>query len=78
MSEPVPDIEKMTKQERWELIQRLWNSLGDDAVELSPTQSAELDRRSADLDRDLAADRPLGAAWSDVLGRLRADRGERS
>jgi putative addiction module component (TIGR02574 family) len=73
MSDPRIDIETLTKQERWELIQRLWTSLGDVAVELSPAQRAELDRRSEALDRDIAAEQPLGSSWDDVRARIRGE-----
>ncbi len=34
-------------------------------------QRAELDRRSADLDRDIELGRPLGSPWEEVLRRIR-------
>lgn len=70
MSDPAIDIENLTPAERWELIERLWASLGDDATELTSGQKAELDRRLAALDDDIAQGRPLGRPWDEVRARL--------
>jgi len=70
MSTPAVDIDALTPAERWDLIERLWNSLGDAPSELTPDQAAELARRSASLDHDIEAERPLGQPWSEVKARL--------
>ena len=48
------DIDHLSPQERLELIGRLWDSLDDEDVPLTPEQEAELDRRLATADADLA------------------------
>ncbi len=56
------DIDKLSPQERLELIGRLWDSLDDEGVLLTPTQAAELDRRLEVADADLATSVP----WENV------------
>ena len=70
MSDPAIDIEGLTPAQRWDLIERLWASLGEEALELTPAQKTELDRRLASLDEDMAQDRPLGRPWQEVKARL--------
>lgn len=70
MSTPALDIDALTPAQRWDLIERLWTSLGDAPSELTQDQRDELERRSAALDADLEAGRPLGRPWSEVKGRL--------
>jgi putative addiction module component (TIGR02574 family) len=70
MSNPAIDIDSLTTAERWDLIERLWASLGDEPAELTPAQKAELDRRLTALDDDIAQGRPLGTPWADVRARL--------
>ncbi len=70
MSEPAFDIDSLSPAERWDLIERLWTSIGDDAHELTDLQRREFDRRIASLDDDIANGRPLGRPWSEVRDRL--------
>lgn len=70
MSQPAIDIEALSPSERWDLIERLWASLTDADFELSPSQKAELDKRLAAVDEDIANGRPLGRAWDEVKASL--------
>jgi putative addiction module component (TIGR02574 family) len=64
------DIDRLSPQERLELIGRLWDSLDDDDLPLTPEQEAELDRRLATADADLADSVP----WESFRAELRARR----
>jgi putative addiction module component (TIGR02574 family) len=64
------DIEHLSPQERLDLIERLWDSLDADTVPLTPAQMAELDRRLATADADLADSVP----WETVRAELMASR----
>jgi putative addiction module component (TIGR02574 family) len=57
------DIEQLTPQERIELAERLWDSLGEVDIELTPSQAAELERRRARLARE----GPQGRPWRDII-----------
>ena len=63
------DIAKLSIEERLKLLEQLWDSLSNtpDALALSDTQRAELDRRLDDLDRE----GPVGIPWNEVLARIR-------
>ena len=76
MDEPSVRIESLSKDERLDLLERLWDSLSETPAELpvTPAQQAELDRRSDALDRDLATGRALGVPWDEVMRQLRARR----
>jgi putative addiction module component (TIGR02574 family) len=76
MDEPSVRIESLSKDERLDLLERLWDSLSETPAELpvTPAQQAELDRRSDALDRDLATGRVLGVPWDEVVRQLRARR----
>ena len=67
MSEPAINVENLTPEERLRLIERLWDSLGDDDVPLTQSQRKELDRRLDEMDRGEVE----GIPWEDVLKRLR-------
>jgi len=76
MGEPPVRIESLSKDERLNLLERLWESLSATPHEVPVTQAqqAELDRRSAALDRDVAKGRALGVPWDEVVRQLRARR----
>ena len=56
MGEPSVRIESLSKDERLDLLERLWDSLSETPADVPVTraQQAELDRRSDALDRDVA------------------------
>jgi len=66
MSEPAIDIDKLSRDERLKLLEKLWDSLSDQDVPLTAGQREELDRRLDDLDRE----GPRGIPWDEVLDRL--------
>jgi len=70
MSNSAVDIDKMSPTERLDLIEKLWESLADAPLDLTPAQRSELARRSSELDDDVAAGRPLGRPWSEIKARL--------
>ena len=76
MDEPSVKIESLSRDERLDLLERLWNSLSETPAEVPVTQAqrAELDRRSDALDRDVAKARALGVPWDEVVRQLRARR----
>ncbi len=76
MDESPVKIESLSKDERLDLLERLWDSLSTtpDDVPVTQAQVAELDRRSKALDRDVAKGRALGVPWDEVVRQLRARR----
>ena len=65
------DLDTLSPEEQLELLDRLWERLGRNPGLLSLTepQLREIEARSDELDRDLAAGRPGGIPWDDVLRR---------
>jgi putative addiction module component (TIGR02574 family) len=63
------DINKLTPEERLDLIEELWDSLSPDPakIPLTNAQVKELDRRVAEMD----ADDSLGIPWEMVLAKIR-------
>ena len=63
------DINKLSPQERLELIEELWDSLSQDpsSIPLTNAQAKELDRRLDEMDKD----NTLGIPWDTVLARIR-------
>jgi putative addiction module component (TIGR02574 family) len=63
------DINKLTPQERLDLIEELWDSLCVDPgkIPLTDAQAQELDRRVAEMDQDDS----LGIPWEKVLAKIR-------
>jgi putative addiction module component (TIGR02574 family) len=63
------DIDGLTREEKLDLIERLWDSLAStqEAVPLLEWQREELDRRLDELDRD----GPVGIPAEEMLGKLR-------
>jgi len=76
MNEPAVRIESLSRDERLDLLERLWDSLSQTPadVPVTPTQEAELDRRSDALDQDAGKGRALGVPWDEVVRQLRARR----
>jgi len=67
---PALDLEQLTTEERLDLIERLWDSLGSGAstIPLTSPQRDELNRRLDDLDRE----GPTGTAWDEAVRRIRS------
>lgn len=76
MEQPSVRIEDMSKDERLELLERLWDSLSQapEDVPVTDAQRAELDHRAAELDRDVTEGRAHGVSWDEVARQLQARR----
>ena len=63
------DINRLSREERLNLIGELWDSLAptQDELPLSEAQRNELDHRLDEMDRDNA----LGIPWDQVLKQIR-------
>ena len=63
------DIDRLSLEERLQLMDKLWASLSQtpEAIPLTEPQSQELDRRLDELDRE----GPVGIPWEEVLRRIR-------
>jgi len=64
------NVAELSSHEKLELIDRLWESLGQDpeALPLTNSQREELDQR---LD-ELEAEGPTGLSWDEVVAQARA------
>jgi putative addiction module component (TIGR02574 family) len=71
MGRPSVNIKSMSPEERLALIEEIWDSLDPEDVPVTDAQRAELERRSADLDRDIELGHPLGIPWEEVLRHIR-------
>ena len=67
MGKPALDLAKLTAEEKFDLIDELWESLGDDALALPPEVDAEMDRRLDRLDRDGLTG---SISWEDVRAEM--------
>jgi putative addiction module component (TIGR02574 family) len=67
---PAIDVERLTRDEQLELLDRLWDSLGRDpeALPLTDEQTRELDRRLDELERE----GPTGLTWDEALKQIRS------
>ena len=67
------DIERLTPEERLDLLEQLWESLTPtpEVVPLTDAQCAELDRRLDELERDGS----VGMSWEDAVALCRDRRG---
>ena len=74
MAHPDIDLDGLSAEEQLELLDRLWERLGrnPELFPLTDEQRRELDARSEELDRDLAAGRPAGIPWDEVLRRIKS------
>src|SRR2546422_9054155 len=63
------DINKLSPEERLDLIEELWGSLSVDPgkIPVTDAQAKELDRRVAEMDQDDS----LGIPWDTVLAQIR-------
>lgn len=73
---PIPDIDiaSLTNADRLALIERLWDSIDEEALVLTPVQREVLDERVAQLDADREAGRPLGIPWEDIKASWKSER----
>jgi len=69
MADPALNIDDLSPDERLELLEKLWDSLGKNAetLPLTDPQREELDRRLDDLERNGGG----GIPWEEVLERIR-------
>ncbi len=69
MVTPNIDINRLSREQRLELIEELWESLAatPDEIPLSDAQRTELDRRLDEMD----SDDTLGVPWDEVLRQVR-------
>ena len=69
MARPNIDINQLSRDERLDLIEELWESLAPtkDELALTDAQRNELDRRLDEMD----ADNTLGIPWDQVLKQIR-------
>ena len=76
MDKPSITIESLSREERLDLLELLWDSLSRNpaGVPVSGEQLAELSRRSDELDEDVAKRRALGVPWDEVTRQFRARR----
>jgi putative addiction module component (TIGR02574 family) len=76
MGQPGVKIDALSTEERLDLLERLWDSLSRTPADVPVTaeQRSELDRRSDELDRDLAEGRDVGVPWDEVVRQLRTRR----
>jgi putative addiction module component (TIGR02574 family) len=64
------NVAALSRDEKLELIDRLWESLGQDseALPLTSAQREELDRRLDELEDE----GPTGLSWDEVVAQARA------
>jgi putative addiction module component (TIGR02574 family) len=69
MAKPAVDIDSLSRDERLALLEQVWESLSREAESLPLTaeQTAELDRRLDDLDRE----GPVGATPEELRAQVR-------
>jgi len=65
------EIDRLSPQERLDLIERLWNSLDGVDLRLPPAQKAELERRLQTLDDDMGQGREAGEVLAELRHRHR-------
>ena len=71
---PAIDISKLSIEEKWELLDELWESIYEspEAATLTKAQREELDRRIEELDREIENGvTPLGTPFREALKRIR-------
>jgi putative addiction module component (TIGR02574 family) len=63
------ELFQLSAAERLELVEELWDSIADEdkALELTPEQREDLDRRLAEADADPTG----GSPWDEVRERIR-------
>jgi putative addiction module component (TIGR02574 family) len=66
MSDLTPELTQLSPRQRLDLIESLWESLGDEDIPLTDVQRAELDRRIASFDQD----REESISWDQLNAEL--------
>jgi putative addiction module component (TIGR02574 family) len=66
VAKPALDLSSLTPEEKLDLIDELWQSLGSEDLVLSPELRAELDRRLERIDRE----GPHGVPWEQVRAEM--------
>jgi putative addiction module component (TIGR02574 family) len=63
------ELFQLSAAERLELVEELWDSIADEdsALQLTPEQREDLDRRLAEADADPTG----GSSWEEVRKRIR-------
>jgi putative addiction module component (TIGR02574 family) len=76
MAQPAIRIDAMSRDERLDLLERLWDSLSDapSAVPVTETHRRELDRHLDALDDDARLGADLGIPSDEVQRQVRARR----
>jgi len=70
MSDLTPELARLSPRQRLDLIEALWDSLGDKDVPVTEAQRAELDRRIAGFEQD----REQSVSWDQLSAELRQRR----
>ena len=72
MALPAIDVDRLSTDERLDLIGMLWDGIGAaaSALPLTTAQREELDTRLDDLDRE----GPTGATWDEAVRRIGSSR----
>ena len=70
VAKPLIDVGALSRDEQFDLLDRLWDSLGRDvhSLPLSEEQQSDLDVRLDELERD----GPTGLSWEEVVQQIRA------
>ena len=63
MARPSVNLEGLTREEKLQLLEDLWESLTPEDVPLNDAQRCELDHRLDQLDRE----GPVGIPWDRIL-----------
>jgi putative addiction module component (TIGR02574 family) len=66
VTKPAIDLSKLSPDEKFELIDELWQSISSADLELTAETRAELDRRLERLDRE----GPTGTPWEQVRAKM--------
>lgn len=68
----VEQLRELPVEERLQIVGELWDSIAEDAsaLELTPEQQAELNRRLDDLEKNPAEGRPWEEVRADIQKRL--------
>lgn len=65
------ELAQMSAAERMLLVQDLWDTIGQEAWQLSPSQVQELDRRLRAYEERRGASPSAAASWAEARDRIR-------